>query len=244
MRGARPGFSFNGFILDVFYGTNKIKNSLLPQHEYDDEFWAHLRPDISRINVPMYVVASYTTGLHSVGSVQVFRDVPIKEKWLRFHDSQKWFDIADQKNLDDLQAFYDAYALVGKNGSTSRSLWEARTPRVKNCILPFGEGARGIILPSDTYPPPAKRTLELYLDSDGATKDGINSLTCQKGVASYDSSQYRASTFFDWRLVAIFSGHLNLRCCAPFKLKKMRIKACIKFIMVLQSMLMVSVKVG
>lgn len=202
MRGGRPSFSFNGFIIDGFYGTNKIKDlrkeTLLPRHEYDDAFWAHLRPDISRINVPMYVVASYTTGLHSVGSVQVFRDAPVEQKWLRFHDSQEWYDIADQGNLDDLQAFYDAYALVGEEGKQARLTWETQS-RVRNCILPYGENARGLIVPSDTYPPPMKESLNLFLGSNGTLKDSLSSLSCQEGVASYDSSQYRASTCFDWK---------------------------------------------
>jgi predicted acyl esterase len=203
MRGGRPGFSFNGFIINGFYGTNKVKdlrkNTLLPRHQYDDAFWAHLRPDISKINVPMYVVASYSTGLHSVGSVHIFRDAPVQEKWLRFHDAQEWYDIADNGNLDDLQAFYDAYALVGDEGTKARSKWESQTPRVRNCILPFGEGKRGLIVASDTYPPPAKDTLELFLDSDATLKESIDKVTCQEGTACYNSSQYRASTHFDWK---------------------------------------------
>lgn len=203
MRGGRPGFSFNNFIIHGFYGTNKIKDlrkdTIFPQHEYDDLFWAHLRPDIAKINVPMYVVASYSTGLHTVGSVQIFRDALMKEKWLRFHDAQEWYDIADKGNLDDLQTFYDAYALIGEKGNKARSKWESQTPRVRNCILPFGEEKRGLIVTSDTYPPPQKESLQLFLDSDGRLKETISSITCQKGVASYDSSQYRASTHFDWK---------------------------------------------
>jgi hypothetical protein len=203
MRGGRPGFSFNNFIIDGFYGQNQIKDlrmtSVLPEHRYDDLFWAHLRPDIARINVPMYVVASYTTGLHSVGSVQVFRDAVVKEKWLRFHDSQEWYDIADLKNLDDLQAFYDAYAMLGDKGAQARSTWEARTPKVRNCILPFGDRARGIIATSECYPPPAKSTLELYLDKYGKLTEDRSALESTKDNAQYDSAQYRASTYFDWK---------------------------------------------
>lgn len=203
MRGGRPGFSFNDFIIHGFYGTNSIKDlrkdTVLPEHPFDDAFWAHLRPDISRINVPLYVVASYSTGLHSVGSVQVFRDAPVQEKWLRFHDAQEWYDIADKGNLDDLQAFYDAYALVGEEATKARFKWESQTPRVRNCILPFGEGRRGLIIASDTYPPPMKESLELFLDSNATLKEGIGSITCQEGSQSYDSSQYRASIHFDWK---------------------------------------------
>jgi predicted acyl esterase len=202
MRGGRPNFAFNDFILNAFIGQNDIKDMrkefLLPDHAFDDEYWAHIRPDISRINVPIYMLASYTTGLHAVGSVQVFRDAPVKEKWLRFHDSQEWYDIAKQSSLDDVQAFYDAYTLTGKRGDLARKAWETKTPRVRNCILPFGP-ARGIQVASEDYPPPRKETLELFLDTNQTLVEGEGTIKSGNESACYDSTIYRDTTHFDWK---------------------------------------------
>lgn len=46
-----------------------------------NEYWADKRAAVSRINVPMYVLASYSTGLHTRGSFRGFTEAQSDQKW-------------------------------------------------------------------------------------------------------------------------------------------------------------------
>lgn len=46
-----------------------------------NDYWTDKRVDMKKINVPVYVLASYSTALHTVGSFRGFEEVPTKEKW-------------------------------------------------------------------------------------------------------------------------------------------------------------------
>ncbi|CAO1637517.1 unnamed protein product [Jaminaea pallidilutea] len=197
MRGGRPNFAFNNVILHSFFGCQTIKSlkkeDVLPEHEFDDTYWAHMRPDISRIEVPTYMLASYTSGLHPVGSVQIFLDAPAKEKWLRFHDSQEWYDITRQSSLNLLQSFYDTFCLDGAAREAAHARW-SKTPPVTNCILPFNK-KRGILVPSQQWPPCGAPSMELYLGPNGtmSTEHPQGS-----GHSSWQSEVRNAKVTFDW----------------------------------------------
>ena len=50
-----------------------------------------------KIQVPAYVVASYSSELHTRGSIEGFRRMSSKDKWLRIHNTQEWPDLYDPK---------------------------------------------------------------------------------------------------------------------------------------------------
>lgn len=52
-------------------------------HKYPDanEYWEDRRARIEDIQVPSYVVASFSTGLHTVGSFRGFEESSSEEKW-------------------------------------------------------------------------------------------------------------------------------------------------------------------
>ena len=54
---------------------------MLHEHPYVDEYWADKRAAIEMITVPAYVLASFSTGLHTVGSFRGFEDIPHDNKW-------------------------------------------------------------------------------------------------------------------------------------------------------------------
>lgn len=210
MRGGRPNFAFNDFIINGFVGLGEIKDcrkrSLLPQHLYEDDWWAHLRPDVSKIECPMYVLASYTSGLHCVGSVQIFRDAPAREKFLRFHDSQEWYDISRKANLDHLQAFYDSHMLSGEAQRAAKQRWQQMTPAVvQHCILPFGDpgsqiAPRGLKAFADEYPTKPCEKLRLYLMAGNAmTVTASEAEGSHEGTASWDSERSQDTAKFTWR---------------------------------------------
>ena len=48
---------------------------------YRNEYWDDKRIDFNRIQVPAYIVASYSTGLHNPGSFRGFQEIPHNKKW-------------------------------------------------------------------------------------------------------------------------------------------------------------------
>ncbi|CAI6094286.1 unnamed protein product [Clonostachys chloroleuca] len=80
--------------------------------------------------VPSYIVASYSTGLHNVGSFRGFEEIESKDKWIAVHATQKWYDLYTKERTDDLQKFMDRYLKGVDNG------WE-NTPRVRYAFIRF-----------------------------------------------------------------------------------------------------------
>jgi hypothetical protein len=46
-----------------------------------NDYWEDKKPKLWNISVPMYATASYSTGLHTEGSVRGFQLCRSKEKW-------------------------------------------------------------------------------------------------------------------------------------------------------------------
>jgi predicted acyl esterase len=83
---------------------------------------------LDKIKIPAYIVASYTSPIHTHGSFEGFRQIASKEKWLRVHNSGEWPDYYDPAHVEDLRKFFDRYMKGIENG------WE-KTPRVRLSVL-------------------------------------------------------------------------------------------------------------
>jgi hypothetical protein len=49
-----------------------------------NDYWEDKRAKAHLIEVPAYVLASMSTGLHTVGSIRCFEDIPHEKKWYVF----------------------------------------------------------------------------------------------------------------------------------------------------------------
>lgn len=49
----------------------------------NNEYWDDKRAKIEGIKVPRYIFASYSTGLHNVGSFRGFEEIESKDKWYK-----------------------------------------------------------------------------------------------------------------------------------------------------------------
>lgn len=54
---------------------------MLDRYPLQNAYWADKRADMSKINIPAYVLASYSTGLHTVGSFRGFEEIQHDNKW-------------------------------------------------------------------------------------------------------------------------------------------------------------------
>lgn len=103
--------------------------------EYWDAYWESKRVDFSKIKIPSYVLASYSSMLHTVGSCRAYKEIDSTAKWLRIYPHQEWYEDYLQSSVDDLDRFFERY-LKGKNNG-----WEA-TPKVRVSMYRFGETVR------------------------------------------------------------------------------------------------------
>jgi uncharacterized protein len=91
------------------------------EHPLFDAFWASKAADLARIEVPAYVVASWSDqGLHTRGTLEGFRQMRSQEKWLEVHGRKKWYYYYEPESVKRQQAFFDHF-LLGK--STSLAGW-------------------------------------------------------------------------------------------------------------------------
>jgi uncharacterized protein len=157
-RGGVPRTAFPAYIRDKMYGRGQVEDpiGMLEEHPLFDEYWADKLPDLSRIEVPAYVVASYSNPVHVASTLRNWADLP-GERWLRIHNSQEWPDFYEPGNVDDLRRFFDRYLRDEDNG------WEA-TPRIRISVLDPGH-ADTVGRAEDSFPPQRMIGTELYLDA-------------------------------------------------------------------------------
>lgn len=93
----RPGgIQETGFV--KLWSTGLRKNRLTfslgaenAKHPVRDDFWRSVTPDLSRIDVPTLVCASFSdNNLHSRGSFRAFQQITVTDKHVYTHRSGKW----------------------------------------------------------------------------------------------------------------------------------------------------------
>ncbi|MCC7182399.1 MAG: CocE/NonD family hydrolase, partial [Rhodocyclaceae bacterium] len=128
--GGFPDAEFSETILKILYGNNRIEDiaAMVSTHPLHNDFWDDKRARTERIEVPAYVVSSYTNGLHSIATIAAFNELASRDKWLRIHNTHEWPDFYDPASREDLKRFFDRYLKGIDNG------WE-RTPRVRLAVL-------------------------------------------------------------------------------------------------------------
>ncbi len=159
MRGGMPDTGFARQLRDNSYWGKSRKEDILAEAErypLMNALWQNKIPRVDYINVPAYVVASYSNSLHTVGTFRAWRGLGSKQKWLRIHDSQEWPDYYDEANREDLRRFFDHFLKSEDNG------WE-QTPRIRYAVLDL-EGGNQVNLPADKFPPQGVVYTKYYLD--------------------------------------------------------------------------------
>jgi hypothetical protein len=68
---------------DLYAGDGKLEdvNAMLKRYPLMHECWEDKRARIDRIKVPAYILASFSTMLHTEGSFRGFEDMAHNEKW-------------------------------------------------------------------------------------------------------------------------------------------------------------------
>ncbi|TAK81055.1 MAG: CocE/NonD family hydrolase [Betaproteobacteria bacterium] len=80
------------------------------EHPLLDAFWRSKVADFSKITVPAYVVASWTDqGLHTRGTLEVYKGISSSDKWLEVHGRKKWAYYYEPQSVARQLAFFDRF---------------------------------------------------------------------------------------------------------------------------------------
>lgn len=155
--GGIPKAGFKHEILSRLAGNGSVE--FPPDHLVDnpviDEYLGSKIARIEQIEVPAYVVASWTHFLHTRGTLRAWERLTSEHRWLRVHDNHEWPDL--YSNEYELLRFFDRYLKGIENG------WE-KTAQVRLSIL--DPGHHNIIArPEPGFPVPDIAHHPFYLDA-------------------------------------------------------------------------------
>ncbi|MFE7083633.1 CocE/NonD family hydrolase [Priestia megaterium] len=208
MRGGMPDTGFARMLRDNSFWGNGQKEDIIAEAEcypLVNELWENKIPRFEQINVPAYVVASYSNTLHTAGTFRAWRRMASEQKWLRIHNTQEWPDYYDEANREDLRRFFDHFLKGEDNG------WD-QTPKVRYSLLDL-QGGDQVAIPAEEFPPTGVTSTKYFLD--GPTRTLCTLAPIQASTAEYDvksnPDQVSFVTRFEKETVLVGYPKVNLR---------------------------------
>ncbi|WP_283388842.1 CocE/NonD family hydrolase [Barnesiella viscericola] len=192
-RGGIPAPEFPEMIAETFasaHGMLEDQPRMIVERPFMCDYWEDKAARVENIEIPAYVVASYTNSVHTHGSFAGFRRMASKEKWLRVHNTSEWFDYYTPKNVEDLRRFFDHYLKGIDNG------WE-QTPRVRLSVLNPG-GTDIVERTEEEFPLARTQYRKLYLSAADSTL--CTTLPDQQAVSEYQSDSVRHEVTYRYRM--------------------------------------------
>ncbi len=204
-RGGIPDTGFNTSIQEILFGNNGLEDTSAMMDKYPlmNSYWQDKAAKLKNIQVPAYVVASYTSPVHTEGTIRGFRCIASKDKWLRIHNTQEWPDYYVPAHRDDLQRFFDRFLKDIQND------WD-KTPRVRMSVL--DPGGKDVVNRSENEFPLARTEYkELFLDASTG-KLSTQKLTKETHIR-YKADDGRGMVTFTMRFdqETELTGYMKLR---------------------------------
>ena len=177
MRGGIPSTGFNEYVNMLLFGSAGIEDLTAMTHKYPlfNSFWEDRRAAFEKVEVPAYIVGSYTNTVHVQGTFRAWESIASEEKWFRIHDEMEWTDYYNPASTEDLRKFFDHYLKGMDNG------WE-NTPRIRASILGLG-GADVANRVVDAFPPTDAVNTKWYLQAN-------RNLLCETNAAQPSDVTY------------------------------------------------------
>ena len=185
------------------YSTTEVEDvmSMIDAHPFFDAYWKSKAPDLSLIEVPAYVVASWgDQGLHTRGTVEGFKQMSSKQKWLEVHGRNKWEYYLRPDRVEKQRAFFDHFL----KGTSDEVLgW----PKVE-----FEVRERhyvGSMRAENEFPLARTRYTKLFLDC----AEGTLVPSAKSALADVDYDAREGHVTFDHRFAedTELTGHMKLR---------------------------------
>lgn len=161
------GIRETGFVprgsANLRFGLNRHEDTdaNVRAHPLYDDYWRSKEVDIEAIDIPAYVVASWSDhGLHSRGTMEAFRRMASPHKWLEVHGQKKWANYYRPESRQKQAAFFD-HVLKGADNGVDQ--W----PRVQLEVRDRAEVAT--VRTAGEWPLARTDYLPLWLDGAGGT---------------------------------------------------------------------------
>ncbi|WP_166462766.1 CocE/NonD family hydrolase [Amycolatopsis acidicola] len=190
---------------DTAYSLRETEDgiAMMAEHPFFDEYWAENKADLDRIEVPAYVVASWSDqGLHTRGTLEGFKGIGSGRKWLEVHGQKKWEYQYRPENVERLRVFFDHFLKGQDNELTS---WPPVRLEVRD------RAYAGTWRDEQEWPPARTRYVPLYLDASTG-RLGPDRVT-DEGRTVYDSAAAdgRAEFVHTFAETTELTGHMKLR---------------------------------
>lgn len=203
VRGGIPDIGFNEHMLKLFAGSGQVEDvpGMVRQYPIMNAYWDDKIPRLQNIQVPAYVVGSWTNLIHGIGTLAGFRQIASSDKWLRVHNSHEWTDY--YQNVDDLRRFFDHYLKGVENG------W-GFTPRVRLAVLD-PNGGDVVNRPEAEFPLARTQYRSLFLDA--SSNRLVTPSAPEEARASYRADDDRECLSFTYRFAedTELTGYFALR---------------------------------
>jgi uncharacterized protein len=172
-------------------------------HPLYDAYWQSKDCPLEAIELPSYVIASWSDqGLHTRGTLEAFKRLSSKEKWLEVHGRKKWHYYYRPDRVERQRQFFDHFL---KQRDTIVPSW----PTVQ---IEVREGVdRGEVRAEREWPLARTQFRKLFLDArDRHLHDESRS---EAAEFSYDPAAAEDRALFDYcfKEAAELTGHMKLR---------------------------------
>jgi uncharacterized protein len=172
-------------------------------HPFRDEFWESLEPNLSQIELPMLVCASFSDhGLHTVGSFRAFQEATSQHKWVYTHRTGKWTAYYSKEVQELTRRFMDCFL----KGDTTNGILEM--PAVRLEVRSSGRVVHEVRMEREW---PLLRTAyrRLYVDP-GARSLALDS-PATPGAVEYAAKRGQARFTHTFTKDTELSGYMKLR---------------------------------
>jgi uncharacterized protein len=187
------------------YSTTRTEDTVanVRAHPLYDAYWASKESALESIEVPAYVVASWSDqGLHTRGTLEAYKRIASPEKWLEIHGRKKWHYYYEPSRLEKQRQFFDHF--LKTPGSV--------IPRWPKVLLEVRERAqRGQFRAESAWPLARTQFTKLYLDVSQARL--CDEPLAAPAEARYDPRAEDGRAMFDhlFRTDTELTGHMKLR---------------------------------
>ncbi len=170
-------------------GARLIRDLALDMQEHPmfDDFWESWLPDLGKIRVPAYVIASWPDhGLHTRGTLLAFEQIASGEKWLDIHARKKWEYYYSRDSLERQKKFFDHFLKGEDSGINSQPTvrYERRNG--------FYDGD---IRYATSWPLPNTEAVPLYLSVDNRLSAEVDTESVALDYSPLDAGQQLS---FQW----------------------------------------------
>ncbi len=114
--GYHGGMRDTGFIplsaASIGFSTTRTEDTPanMIAHPLYDAYWQSKEHDLEGIEVPAFVVASWSDhGLHTRGTLEAFKKMSSRQKWLEVHGQKKWYYYYRPDCVDKQRRFFDHF---------------------------------------------------------------------------------------------------------------------------------------